>query len=102
MQTWYVAYLCLALITFNFVDDYLVPAPGSLTSPLANDDDDEYLTPTLRQDCQRSSSREESVFDALKPGTSKLSFSPGRCPPESDAGARFAPLPLYVFMSLQI
>jgi hypothetical protein len=101
MQLRHVAYLCLALIAFNFVDDYLLLAPGSLTSPLANDED-EYLTPTLRQDCQRSSSREEPVFDALKPRAGELCFSPGHCPPESSVAARFAPPPLYVFMSLQI
>src|SRR5437762_13322052 len=94
-----IACLCVALLTFNFVDDYLLPAPGSLASPLAGDDDD-YLSPTPRQGCQRPSARQEPALAALKPRGRELSFAPGYCPPQSDVAARYAPPPLYVFLSL--
>jgi hypothetical protein len=101
MQIRPIAYLCVALLTFNLVDDYLFPAPASLTSPFA-DEDNEYLSPTLGQGCQRSSPRQEPVLAALKPRGHELSFAPGHCPPQFDVTARFAPPPLYIFMSLQI
>src|SRR5262245_5194635 len=95
------SFFLIALLAFNLADDGLVPGPGSLSAPLA-DDDNNYLPPK-REDVQRWSSHQKPVFAALKHQAHDFFFSPGTWPlAESNGAASFAPPPLYVLMSLQI
>jgi hypothetical protein len=94
------SYVLIALLALNLADDCLVPGLGSLSAPLA-DDDNEYLLPEREQGQQWSACK--------KPGFATLShrapafFSSESWPPaESHVTARGAPPPLYVLMSLQI
>jgi hypothetical protein len=94
-------YLLVLLVISAQVDDTWAVAPDVLSAPFA-DEDDEYLPSEPLTLGEESSSCQKPVFDAVKPLTADFRCVPGSVPSERNLTTPFAPLPLYLFMSMQI
>ena len=95
------AYLLILLLISAQVDDTWAVAPVVLSAPLA-DEDDEYLPSQRVTRGEESYSRQKPVLDAVNPRNADFPFAPGSVPSKWILTTPFAPLSLYVFMSLQI
>jgi hypothetical protein len=95
------AYLLVLLVISAQVDDTWAVAPVVLSAPFA-DEDDEYLPSERLTLGEESSSCQKPVLGAVKLLTADFPCVPGSVPSEWNLTTPFVPLPLYVFMSMQI
>jgi hypothetical protein len=97
------AYLLICLAMWCQFDSVLLAScPPAQSAPLADEDDDEYLSVKSNQTLKKSSSRQKAVPVGLKPKAADLVLSARRdVRRASKVGCPDGPSFLYVLMSLQ-
>jgi hypothetical protein len=93
-------YLLVLLLISAQAEDAWAVVPVLPSAPLA-DDNHEYLASRPTQ-AEESSSRQKRAFAGFKPQTADYTPVRTGIAPKQNLAAPFGPLPLYVFMSLQI
>jgi hypothetical protein len=99
MRTPRLTYVLLALLLLTHVDDTWT-LPVTLSAPVLDVQDDEYLPAERLHQCTRAPSRQKPALIALKSRTSGFCLLQ-RGERKSGLAGPFAPPSLHVFMSMQ-
>jgi hypothetical protein len=97
-----IGWLLVVLLLWGQVDDILALQFSVPSAPATVDDDDEYLPSQRGPEAEESRVHTRPAFAGLKRRAAESSPVRWTLPFERDLSTPLTPLPLYVFMSLQI